>query len=433
MVAQPIDRDTCVQRAGHHPDVIVAIEHRLFPPSRHPDIDVLICSCFHAETVWQRGIAMPPHAFAAGRMGENVGSVAETSEVIAPRDGLPLRMMNRQFVGIQYMRGGAALTVLFVHAFHSTLGPIGILGSVLSMFFLISGFLVVSITSPRTRPHRFILARFRRITPLYWLLTIFAATLLWGGVSWNSPIPFWHVFSYDPPLPWRLIVASLGFLPHWNAGSGTIQPVIPSGWTINLEMLYYSIFALTLFLPRRWMMPALTIAIGALTLTGLFNRPDHPALWVWTHPLGLEFLTGAWIAHAWQTRRNMWHVLGWCALVVVVIFLAQLAIRGVTPRMIMPLFGPLYGVLFVAVISADSRGTGLRVWRWPLLIGDASYSIYLVQFSVMVMLNFAGMAHGFTFGLAQFVVSLVFGITVHKLIDDPMMRLLGRRPLPLTG
>lgn len=352
----------------------------------------------------------------------------------SPLDASPaLRTIDRQYAGIQYMRGGAALSALAVHSFEPAVSQIATLGTVLSLFFLISGFLVVSITSPRTRPHRFMLARFRRITPLYWLLTIFTATLLWGGVSWNSPIPFWHVFSYDPPLPWRLIAASLGFLPYWNAGSGTIQPVIPPGWTINLEMLYYAIFALTLCLPRRWMMPALTLAVGALTLTGIVYRPDHPVFWLWTHPLGLEFLAGAWIAHAWQTGRNMWSALGWYALIVVVIFLIQLAIQGFTPRMISPLFGPIYGVLFVSVVNADSRGTGLRVWRLPLLIGDASYSIYLVQFSVMVMLNFAGVAHGFAFGMAQFVASIVLGITIHLLLDDPMMRLLGRRPITPSG
>ncbi len=353
--------------------------------------------------------------------------------LIAPgepgRTLVPLRRMERQYAGIQYMRGGAAMTVLLVHSFMPVFGPIRYAGLVISLFFLISGFLVVAITSDATRPRRFMLARIRRIGPVYWLLTGLAAILLWGGVNWQSPIPFWHLFSYDPPLPWRFIAASLAFIPAWNQGAGTVQPVNPVGWTVNLEMLYYAIFALLLYLPRRWLMPALTIAIGTLALIGIFNRPDHPALWAWTHPIGLDFLIGAWIGHAWQTRGNMWRVLGWCSLAVITVLLLRAVMGHFDPLIFAALFGPIFGALFVAVIRAEERGEGIRAARLPMLIGNASYSIYLTQFSVMLMLNLAGVPHGLLFGVVQLILSTSLGIVIHLLLEDPLLRLMGRKPI----
>lgn len=345
----------------------------------------------------------------------------------------PLRRMERQYASIQYMRGGAAMTILVVHSFMPVFDPIRNLGSVISLFFLISGFLVIAITSDATRPHRFLLARIRRIVPLYWILTGLAAILLWGGVSWQSPIPFWYIYSYDPPLPWRFITASLAFVPAWNQGAGTIQPVIPAGWTVNLEMLYYAIFALLLYLPRRWLMPVLTMAISMLALIGIFNRPDQLALWAWTHPIGLDFLIGAWIGHAWQTHGNMWRVLGWCSLSVMTVLLLRAIVGHFDPVIFAALFGPLFGVLFVAVIRAEEVGAGIRAARLPMLIGNASYAIYLMQFVVMLMLDLAEVPHGLGFGLAEFTLTILSGIAVHMLMEEPLLRLMGRKPIGSSG
>lgn len=345
----------------------------------------------------------------------------------------PLRRMERQYPSIQYMRGGAAMTVLVVHSFMPFFDPIRYAGSVIGLFFVISGFLVVAITSDTTRPHRFMLARIRRIGPLYWILTGLAATLLWGGVSWQSPIPFWYIYSYDPPLPWRFIAASLAFIPAWNQGAATIQPVIPAGWTIHLEMLYYATFALLLYLARRWLMPALTAAIGTLALIGIFNRPDQLVLWAWTHPLGLDFLIGAWIGHAWQTRGNMWRVLGWCSLSVIAVLLLRAVVGQFHPLIFAPLVGLLFVALFVAVISAEEVGAGIRAARLPMLVGNASYAIYLTQFSVMLMLDLARVPHGLCFGLAQLTVSTSLGVIIHLLLEEPLLRLMGRKPLKPPG
>ncbi len=125
----------------------------------------------------------------------------------------------------------------------------------------------------------------------------------------------------------------------------------------------------------------------------------------------------------------MWRALGWCSFVITTLVMVTLATKPFTGTLIMPLAGPLFGVLFVAVISAEDKGAGIAERRLPMLIGNASYSIYLVQFPVMVMLNLTGLPHGLLFGLAQFSLSVLLGIATHWAIENPLLLLMGRKPV----
>lgn len=298
----------------------------------------------------------------------------------------------------------------------------GILATGVDLFFVLSGFLMVAITDESTRPGPFLLARMRRIVPLYWLITTVAVVLMWGGLTWRSPIPFWHIADYDSQVPASLIAASYAFVPWWNPGANMIQPVVPLGWTLNLEMMFYLLVGLSLLLSRRWQFAALFVVIAGLAFAGIFKVFSHPALVGWTNPLILEFLVGAWIGFAWQKRRNLWRALGLATIVVAgfIVITGLLGTFGYDNFRYVT--GIPYAALLVLVLGAEDRTGAVRRMGLPLLIGNASYAIYLVQFVVHLTLGKAGIERGLLFGDCMICITLLLGVALHRYFELPIMR-----------
>ena len=114
------------------------------------------------------------------------------------------------------------------------------------IFFVISGFVMVyASTRLFARPGRmwlFVGRRAARIFPLYWVATT-------GVLLVAFAIP--HALSEPLGGGIGYILASYLLIP-WQRPDGFVQPVFRLGWTLNYELLFYSIFTLFLILPRRW-------------------------------------------------------------------------------------------------------------------------------------------------------------------------------------
>ena len=139
-------------------------------------------------------------------------------------------------VSIQYLRAVAALLVVMFHysnTFSAEFVPgffsFGVGAYGVDIFFVISGYIMYTISALRPRPPAaFLKDRIVRIVPLYWLLTLVAAFVSTkGGLS----------IGLDVSL--RDLVTSLLFIPEWNANYPTlVSPVLLVGWTLNLEMVF---------------------------------------------------------------------------------------------------------------------------------------------------------------------------------------------------
>ncbi len=106
------------------------------------------------------------------------------------------------------------------------------------VFFVISGFIMWSISARESRPAAFMVNRIVRITPLYWLAT---GVMIFGALAGLFPRV---VLTPDH------IVNSLLFIPHVSPSNHQVWPLLVQGWTLNYEMFFYALFALTLFAPR---------------------------------------------------------------------------------------------------------------------------------------------------------------------------------------
>lgn len=288
-------------------------------------------------------------------------------------------MQPAKFLGIQYLRGIAALMVAYLHlleqfdAYRSMLsGPSWIRVSNFSagvdIFFLISGFIMVA-TSRKLDPGTFLYRRLIRIIPLYWVLTALLTTAALIAPS---------LFRETAPDAGSFLKSLFFIAFHNNAQHGNIFPLLVPGWTLNLEMCFYLVFALTLWSPIRkyqvWI-------VGAILLSDfLIGTAIHPAYnslwWFYTRPLILEFWIGMLIAHLAVTRTPPMSGPASLLLASAGILYAITPLSTAIGGSLMFMAGPVLCV--IGVVWADRRNFMPKLSPLELL-GDASYSIYLTH------------------------------------------------------
>src|ERR1700722_8663891 len=192
-----------------------------------------------------------------------------------------------ELFSIQYLRAAAAIAVLIFHAAQRGGTSFGAGAAGGDVFFVISGF-IMWVISARATPASFLTRRAARIIPLYWLVTLVIAA---AAITMPSAFP-----NLQPTLDH--VVKSMLFYPHADP-SGIVAPLIVPGWTLDYEVFFYLVFAMSLLVAARSRALVLTAALGLLVLAGQLIRPANPALATYTHPLLLEFLSGVLLGKAW--------------------------------------------------------------------------------------------------------------------------------------
>jgi exopolysaccharide production protein ExoZ len=304
-------------------------------------------------------------------------------------------------VSVQYLRGLAACGVLAFHAIDVAGGRFEIGAYGVNLFFVISGFIMVWITHDGSRPLPFLRDRIRRIVPLYWLATaclIFLIRLLDGSFRYN----------------FKELLSSFLFIPNGEPGEGRHYfPALNVGWTLNYEAMFYALLAMSLLLPSRWRLCATSAALIGLVAAGQLLRPSIAPWEFWTHSIILHFLAGAWLAAVFKPRGAA--IFRGAALVIVVTIVA-----------LVPPIAPAV-LLMTGVLILDLAGLVPRTRL--LLLGDASYSIYL--FHTMGIMICAGVARkiavsGPTLAVAAFATGLAVGLAAYWLLERPIQHVLLR-------
>jgi peptidoglycan/LPS O-acetylase OafA/YrhL len=297
------------------------------------------------------------------------------------------------------------------------------------IFFVISGF-VMAVSSigkgegPRAA-WRFLERRIIRIYPLYWLITTLLVLKISLGFVRSA-----NGLHHIPPV---FAVCSYLLIPA-HSPAGDISPILAPGWTLSYEMFFYLCFAAALYL-RRSVPITLTITLGALTLLGLFRTGTWPAATVLFSPLLVEFLAGLWLGRAVQTGRTL-----------PIPIAAPLGALAAITLFAAPSPSPAYqhlewglcGFLLVqAAVVCESKFA--RIPRSALLLGDASYSLYLTHSPLLGLYTYAlKRAHVLVPNRIRFsdeaitllvsvIFSIVVGITCYLLVESPMNERFRRR------
>lgn len=351
---------------------------------------------------------------------------------------------------IQIMRAVAALAVVFYHdgiestaicvatgnpcIYDFTIGGFGV-----TLFFMISGFIMVmtswnSFAQPGAGS-QFMRRRLTRIVPLYWLVTTIAVV---GALL----VPSMLNVPVDDPI---YIASSYLFWPMARV-NGLIRPIANLGWTLNLEMMFYAVFAFALFFDRKrgmFIAVAFLSCATLLQMTGIFavgGLLSSPPLNFWADPIILNFILGMLVAVLYKQQFRV--SLTETRLLIAISAVGLLIINNIhgTLDTIPENSFINRGVLTFAIAFMFIAGTlGPQVdvakplWRAGLLIGDASYSLYLVHpFFLRPMSKIWGRTIGdylpvWSFSIVAMMLAVSVGLVVYLFVERPVTNYLAQK------
>ncbi|QOG22139.1 acyltransferase family protein [Bradyrhizobium sp. SEMIA] len=230
------------------------------------------------------------------------------------------------------------------------------------------------------------------------------------------------------------VVRSLFFIPWFEEHlSQRISAFYFLGWTLMYEMFFYCVFAVTLTLPRSTQLKAVVLCLAALVAIGLLFDFRNGMSFAYTSPLLLEFIAGCVIGRLYEAK-----LIPPRSLAATLIFLASAVIvwsAWHTPESLLTraIIWGLPAALVVAAALSFEPDAQKSPSRAGLLLGDASYSIYLSHIIFFLMFNLvakrAGIVHGFSeialfYGTIGTAIALVGGLIVYSTIERPMSQLL---------
>ena len=285
--------------------------------------------------------------------------------------------MSKTLNNLQALRAFAALNVVLFHIIGTSAsygfgvdhlkifegwGSNGV-----DIFFVLSGFIMVYIQRDKIiSPATFIIDRLTRIAPLYYLLTGLALALTYALPSiFRGDISDIQIHSF----------ASIFFLSQAFLGK---MPVLFDGWTLEYEMLFYLSISIGLFFRiKKLTYLFVTLVISFLVIFNLIQA------------VALEFLLGLFLGALYLNVKTNNKIQLASFIIGLIWFISTLFVfrldGGIfTQRVIaygIPSFLIIYGLL----------GTNQIQQGVLTKLGDASYSIYLIQvFSISAFYKFIG-------------------------------------------
>jgi exopolysaccharide production protein ExoZ len=327
-----------------------------------------------------------------------------------------------RLLSIQYLRAVAVLMVVGYHAclFGWRTGfEIGAAG--VDVFFVISGFILWTIAAERSQTAgRFLLKRLGRVAPLYWLVTLAVA----GLAAWRPGM----IFDADPT-PSHLAL-SLTFIHHLNP-TGRPDPVLPVGWSLNDEALFYLIFAASLLAPERLRFRVLITGLVGVVVTGTVF---YKLYYLGYNMMFFQFIAGAWLAKRRLEGRLPSAGWGWMMIVWAIAIFAVLEPFDLYQTLMRPFtWGAPALALVAGAVTLETRKP-LPDIPWFRFLGDASYSIYLIHWPVVSALKYVMNSSQLVYLPLAIGLCLAAGVALHLVIERPLLRLfherLGGAPLP---
>lgn len=301
------------------------------------------------------------------------------------------------------------------------------------LFFVISGFIMVVTMWKRFGDSKwigqFLLRRFIRIYPIYWVYLILICFMMaihpqWVNSSVQESINFFSSFLLLP------------------AHGG---PILLVDWSLKYEVFFYALFAFLMLFPLKYLFPVLTVLFVSLSLFGEFSHPQIFGVWWITRPFLLEFLFGVLLGYL--HLQKLWGF-GWFITILGVAIWCFDAM-GTSTSVILGigkngLDRPLYlgipaALILFGLVSLEKR----NLLKFPLILqrmGDASYSIYLSQVlfisacgRLWMTMGLHKMPLNLLLVLAIFPCSIFFGWLSYVFVEKPIINFLQTRLLKTPG
>jgi peptidoglycan/LPS O-acetylase OafA/YrhL len=289
---------------------------------------------------------------------------------------------------IQLLRGVAVLLVLFYHLKINGFNN-GYLG--VDVFFVISGYLM-AIICKTTSPFNFYIKRLKRLLPAYFFTIILTSIVvcivsipsdaqqyfnrLWFDLFGVSNIAYWLKNSY------------------FNLNS--FQPLL-NLWSLGVEIQFYAIAPLILlYLSKHKVIFFFLLIISTIITFTISEISTKTSFFLM--PLRLyEFLIGAAVAwypiKKFSEFKNEKIIIFLFVLFLIIIFFYPIDVKISSSLYGHPgLASLLISIITALIISINFNKTSLKkklIINSFCKIGDYSYSIYLVHFPIIVLINYS--------------------------------------------
>lgn len=341
----------------------------------------------------------------------------------------------KALLSLQVLRGLAALLVVFTHLsenLHYRMGQHPFPAAVASgrigvdIFFVLSGFIMYWTSRDDFgvpgiwRP--FLLRRALRIYPVYWVVT--GLTLLAGLVEPR--------ICALPEIDAGRLVCSLLLLPQET------DPVVGQAWTLVHEVRFYVTFAILLRFPWRWAARLLWLwaglSLGVLLLSHFARgwlEGSLPARGInyLCHPSSLQFILGIvaarFVCQARSSPSSEAATLGLGLLLLPLSMVAAASWPLVTKYQFLILFTvPAFLVVLGAALT--ERRWRPQFPRLSVLLGEASYSTYLVHLLIIIPLvwrpaeSLVRSGSMWPWALGVVLVTQAISVGFHLLIEGPL-------------
>jgi exopolysaccharide production protein ExoZ len=282
-------------------------------------------------------------------------------------------MFPRTFLSVQFLRFIAALLVVLSHANYvagvywsnsnsptvSYLFDFGHSG--VHIFFVISGFVMVYSTfssTPAMSPRDFLLRRFLRIYPIYWLYAL-------GYLVWK--------IGEMGPLPAPDIVRSLLLSPGYSS------LLIGQGWTLSYEVYFYLCFAAAITLGMNRGLIALSMFFVVSIALRKLLPIDDPTAGLISNSLLLEFIAGSGIAAAVLNGFQIPMFACRAAIGTAVLAFGAGVWFGYDRIPTVISWGAPSALLVGGLAFAELKGHIPNRMKRAAYLGDSSYSLYLLH------------------------------------------------------
>lgn len=199
-------------------------------------------------------------------------------------------------------------------------------------------------------------------------------------------------------------------------------PLLVPGWTLNYEMAFYFLFAITLVAPQRFRIFLLSGTLVLLVLSGIFFKFTG-VLQFYTDAIVLTFGTGAILGYLYCSNRLPKNYLIGTLLILTgsTLWLSTLSVdmghRAIGSGV------PALLIVLGACILPSFCIVGLT---WLKKLGDASYSIYIGHIFLLGLLRMIwsltiGVGHTDKYGVAFMLTAVVFcavgGVLMYEFIE----------------
>jgi peptidoglycan/LPS O-acetylase OafA/YrhL len=315
--------------------------------------------------------------------------------------------------GLDVVRGIAILMVMFSHLRHGwrSEGSIGV-----SIFFVLSGFLITSLLLEEWRDHgridfkRFYLRRAQRLLPaMVVMIVVVSAVKAHLGVAWGKSL--WSVLLYAS---------------NWAYINGVQMTWVQHTWSLAIEEQFYLVWPVLLVLALRWVKPirlAPVLAVLMLASTavrwGLYASGAAPLrVYEGTDARADALLAGcalAVLAHSGVRLPRIDAITaGWALSAAVVVGLIA---SDLTHNVVGPTVGlPLGIILLLAGLGMRAEGAGVVAW-----FGRRSYGLYLWSVPIALSAPYFFPGIGTTGKLALAAVSVGIAELSWRLIEAPIL------------